>query len=97
MTRAENKRFLRLGFALLNLSAFSFFSLMIGRSYEYLPAGSSWIPVLVTAIGLTGISAFIFLVILGLMPHLFKFDRDNVASDREKKMIESLGFFILED
>ena len=97
MTREENRTFLRYGAAFLNLAVGCFLVLQIGKGYGYLSSGSLVVPALVAACGLTGFLAFIFLGVLGIMPHVLRFDHDHVASDRERRTMEPLGFLILKD
>ena len=97
MTRTANKRFLKLGFTLLNLSAPILLIVLLGKKYHFIPEGTPLIPILVALFGVTAILAFVFLVVLGIFPHLFRFYLDNIANAREAQQVEALGFFVLED
>jgi len=97
MTRAENRKFLRYGFVFMNLAAGLLVTVLLSKEYGFFHAGSWIVPFLVAMLGVTALLAFVFLLILGLFPHLLRFDRDNVANEREKHMLEPLGYFVIED
>jgi len=97
MTRANNRKFLRKGFYLLNISGFFLTIGLLSKSYGWLPEGSYIAPVIVLIVGITGISGFVFFVWLGIFPHLFKFQYNSFASEKQKKALEVLDFLTLED
>ena len=97
MTRANNRKFLRKGFYLLNISGFFLTIVLLGKSYGWIAEGSYIAPVIVLIIGITGISGFVYFVWLGIMPPLFRSQYNNFASEKQKKALEVLDFMTLED
>lgn len=97
MTRANNKKFLRIGFYLLNGSGFFLTIVLLGKSYGWLSEESHITPVFVLLFGITGMSGFVFFVWLGIFPHLFKAQYNHFASEKQQKALEVVDFLTLED
>ena len=97
MTRAANRRNFRRGIYTANLAGFILMIVLLSKSYNWIAEGSILYPILVLLVGVTAIPAFLFLVILGIMPHLFRMHLNHVASDNQKRRLLQIDFIILED
>ncbi len=97
MTRTANKRFLRRGFFLLNISGLLLILAYFIRSYEWMPEDRIIYPIIVLLIGLSGLGSFLFLVILGIMPHFFQAHDDPASSEGPKKDTGMVDFLTLKD
>ncbi len=53
--------------------------------------------ILLFGMGFSGVASFLFLILLGVFPHIFRFYAQNVASDAETERLNKIDFLILED
>lgn len=97
MTKKQNRKFILWGVFSLNIAAFFLGLILFSKANDWLPESSVMYPAMVFLTAIFSLSMFLFLVVLGVMPFLFRAQYNSVATDAQKRKLEAIGFLTLED
>ena len=97
MIRDQNKTFLKVGLGFMSAASVVVVAMILtvvdGLFFDYSMAR----PIMVVLLAFTALPSFLFLVILGMMPWLFRWQNRYLLTEKEKDMFSPMDFFMIED